>query len=349
MAVARTTGKNSELKKTIAITRSPGRGRRVVMRLSGGRRKRSLTRLPELRPGDRLRVTAEVEVTTDCEKANPACVGNPYEYAPTVTATLLLTGDRGATAAGKRAVQLAEKQVKCGHRRHHRVIVFTRAGLRIPEEGLAWSGPSFVNLVLDAHHPRARDGDLLLVGENEPDGSVGGDKGRINIIRLRPRSERPHERARTEKRSASEIPVDKDKRTVVYSLRLNELRDNERLEVRARLTVSAAHLSYPARISTRLILADTPRQHDNGGHAADIAPFNGEISENNGFNCLRAKACTSRKVGVLRTRKSAEQPVYVNLIAVSGDPFRKGRPGDELRVLDEGFLEARRYSADRED
>jgi hypothetical protein len=94
VAVACTTGKNSELKETIAITRHPGRDRRLVMRLAE-RHGRSFTRLPKLRPGDRLRVTAEVEVTTDCETANPACVGSPYGYAPIVTATLLLTGDRG--------------------------------------------------------------------------------------------------------------------------------------------------------------------------------------------------------------------------------------------------------------
>jgi hypothetical protein len=346
MAVACTTGNESELRETIGITRGPGRGR-VVMRLSDGRRPGSFTRLPGLAPGDRLRVTAEVEVTTDCETANPACVGNPYKYAPIVTATLLLTGDRGATAPGSTALRLAGRRVRCSHRRHHRVIVFTRAGLQVPEAGLPWSGPSFVNLVLDAHHPKARDGDRLLIGENEPDGSVGGDKGRINAIRLRPSGERPHGRARTEKRLAREIPVDKEKRTVVYSRRLTELRDDEELDVRAGLTVSAAHLSYPARISTRLILADDPGQDDDGGRAAEIAPFNGEISENNGFNCLRARACTSRKVGVLRCLESAGQPVYVNLIAVAGDPFRKGRPGDKLRVLNQGFVEVRRYSARR--
>ena len=343
MAVACTTGRNSELKETIAITRRPGRDRRVVMRLADGRHGHRFTRLPELRPGDRLRVTAEVEVTTDCETANPACVGNPYEYSPIITATLLLTGDREATAGGRTALSLATRRVRCSQRRHHRVIVFTRAGLLIPEAGLPWSGPSFLNLILDAHHPRARDGDLLLVGENEPDGSVGGDKGRLNAIRLRPSRERPRERVRTAKRLAREIPVDKNKRTVVYARRLNDLRDDEDLEVRAALTVSAAHLSYPARISTRLILADSPRQADDGGRAAEIAPFNGEISENNGTNCLRARACTSRKVGVLRCHAAAGRPMYVNLIAVSGDPFDEGRPGDTLRVLDEGFVEVRTY------
>jgi hypothetical protein len=342
MAVVCTTGGNSELRETIAITRSPGRERRVVMRLAE-RPGRSFTRLPRLRPGDRLRVTAEVEVTTDCEMANPACVGTPYGYAPIVTATLLLTGDRGATATDRTALRLAARRVRCSQRRHHRVIVFTRAGLLIPEEGLPWSGPSFLNLILDAHHPRARDGDLLLVGENEPDGSVGGDKGRLNAIRLRPSGERPRERVRTEKRLAREIPVDKEKRTVLYSRRLHDLRADEELEVRVQLIVSAAHLSYPVRISTRLILADSPRQDDEGGHAAEIAPFDGEISENNGTNCLRATACTSRKVGVLRCLESARQPLHVNLIAIAGDPFGEGRPGDKLRVLDEGFIEVLRY------
>lgn len=356
MAVVRTTGhgrrKGSELRDTIPITRRPGEGRKVVMRLSGGRRKDFFLRLPELRPGDRLKVTAEVQVTTDCERADPACVGNPYKYAPIVTAVLLLAGDPDATAEGSNALRLApEKQVRCSHRRHHRVIVFPRAGLRIPEAGLPWSGPSHVNLVLGAHHPEARGGDRLLVGENEPpvggQPRVGQDKGRVNAIRLRPSSERPHKSQRTKRRRARRIPVDKDAKTVVYSRRLDRLRDDEELEVEARLVVGCAHLSYPARISTRLILADTSSQVDDGGRAAEIAPFRGEISENNGFNCLRGRA-TSRKAGVTRCDEPARQPLYVNLIAVSGDPFGKARRGDELRVLDEGFIRVRRYSFDEE-
>jgi hypothetical protein len=49
---------------------------------------------------------------------------------------------------------------------------------------------------------------------------------------------------------------------------------------------------------------------------------------------------------VLRCLESARQPLHVNMIAVAADPFHEGRPGDKLRVLDERFVEVRRYRRD---
>jgi hypothetical protein len=69
------TRSDSELVQTIPITRRPGQSPRVVMSLGKGRR--SNTSLPDLTPGDRLDATAELEVTTDCEKRQPGWSAAP--------------------------------------------------------------------------------------------------------------------------------------------------------------------------------------------------------------------------------------------------------------------------------
>ena len=57
------TGGDAELVETIPITRRRAAGRRVAMRLGPSRRR--FASLPDLAPGDRIEVLAEVEVTTD--------------------------------------------------------------------------------------------------------------------------------------------------------------------------------------------------------------------------------------------------------------------------------------------
>ena len=337
------TGGDAELVETIPITRRRAAGRRVAMRLGPSRRR--FASLPDLVPGDRIEVLAEVEVTTDAPR-RPGRVGKPYAYEPTVEALLLLSGDPGATAADGRHALALPKAISetCTHRQHHRVLVFAGAGLQIPAGGLPWPGPSYVNLVLGAHHPDAVRDQVLLVGENEPDGTVLGDKGRISVVRLRPGSQ-PRPRPKKSGPSAvSEVAVKKGQRTVVSSCRLDDLGEGEQLVVTASLKTSAAKLGYPARISTRLFLADDPAQESPGGEAQTVAAFRGVITASNGFNCLPKNAhCTTQKAGVAYLREAPSGPLYVNLVAVSADPFGGAGRGDALEVLGGGGIEVVRY------
>ena len=338
-----TTGGDAELLETIPITRRAGEERRVAMCL--GRGGGPFTSMPELRPGDLLEVTAELEVTTDARPWQGGAVGEPYRYDPVVEARLLLAGDPEAAAEdGRRALALAEpKRQTCTHRRHHRVLVFADAGLGVPDQGLPWGGPSYVNLALSAHHFDADGGQVLLVGENEPGGGVLGDKGRINVVRRRGLGRRPDPEPPAPAR-VTEIPVRKHARSVVYSQPLDDLVEGEQLAVHATLHTSAAHLGYPARISTRLLLADDPGQADPGGEARAAAALRGVITELNGFNCLPEESpCTTRKVGIAALRAMPGRTLYVNLVAVSADPFGGARRGDALEVLGGGGIEVVRY------
>ena len=120
-----TTGNDSELVKTVAITRRAGRRPQVAMSMRPGR-------LPDLARGDRLRASAELQVTNNCNYRSPRCVGPVYHFDPRVRARLVLAPD-AATTGGPDALPLAAPEAEtCTQERpdfeHHCVLV--RAGHR---------------------------------------------------------------------------------------------------------------------------------------------------------------------------------------------------------------------------
>jgi hypothetical protein len=342
------TGNDSELVKTLPITRRPGAEPRVAM--SMGPRT-----LPDLARGDRLRVTAELQVTNNCNFQSPRCVGPVYHYAPRVRARLVLAADE-RTTGGPRALTLgpAERET-CSQRRpdyeHHCVLTFTGAGLTIRDPARLPCGldACHVNLVADASQPRAGAGDLLMVGGQRPDGSIPQDRGRINAVRYRGTTAGHFETASTATPRRRKLRPDL-KRRVAYSLRLDRLRDGEQLDVRALLRTDISHLRYAVRSSARLILADSPTAVRQGRFVKGHALLRGEISENNGSNCTqREGTCVYRKVGVLEMRRSAVDaagrpvPLFVNVVTVFGPKVREAQGGDRVILRRRGGIEVRRF------
>jgi hypothetical protein len=220
----------------------------------------------------------------------------------------------------------------------------------MPDRGLPWPlQETCVNLVLDAHSPEAQDGQFLLVGQNNPPNEkhprpwVGQSMGRLNLIRVRGEPGRIQTEG-TRRARVGKIPIDPDAKTVVYSLPLEELKEGEQLFVRAELTTDSRHLEYPARISTRLYLVDEPDRTEPGGRAKDVACFGGVIGEHNGFNSLKQSGeRTTRRVGVLRITEPSEKTLHVTMVATGGDPLKKAKGGDALKVGGGGFVAALRY------
>lgn len=343
-----TTGNDSELVKTVAITRRAGRRPRVAMSMRPGH-------LPELARGDLLRVSAELQVTNNCNYRSPRCVGSVYHYDPRVRARLVLAPD-AATIGGADALPLAAPETEtCTQQRpdfeHHCVLVFSGAELAIgdPARLPCALDRCHLNLVVDAHNPRARRGDLLMIGGQRPDGRIPQDRGRINAVRLRDIRARDYERETTDHRRRRHLRLDFHRR-VAYSLRLDRLRDGEQLEVGATLRTDISRLAYAVRTSARLILADSPTAARQGNFVRHHALDRGEIAENNGSNCTRAeRVCTYRKAGVLELRHSAVDargrpvPLYVNLVTVFGPKARKARPDDRVALRRRGGIEVNRY------
>lgn len=345
-----TTGNNSELVKTLPISRRRGAAPRVVMSLGP-------KALPDLAPGDRLRLSAEMQVTVNCNYESPRCVGPIYHYDPKVRARLVLAANEGATG-GPGAMPLGRPvRETCTqhkpHREHHCVLVFTGTAVDLANPGRLPCplDACYVNLVADAHHPGAGGGDLIMVGGQRPDGHIPQDRGRINAIRYRNATAADFATVSTERRLRTRLRPD-FRRRVVYSRRLDRLRDGEQLAVSASIKLDISPLRYALRDSTRLILADSPRATKQSAFVKRRTHIRGEISENNGSNCTQDEdACTSRKVGVLEMRRDSVDgqgdpvPLYVNLVTVVGPKVLRAHPRDRVIVRRRGGIDVTRFPA----
>jgi hypothetical protein len=345
-----TSGNRSETRRTIRITRRSRAARRVVMSM----RPRNL---PDLKARDRLVASAEVMVTVDCIKRRRSCAGRPYLYNPRVGAQLVLARGRNATG-GRRATPIsARKRITCrgaplSSRQHHCVIVFKHPSLAVHHPAALPCAPRScrVNLVLDAHSRQAHRGDKLVIGNNRPTGKIGQDKGRINVIRLRPSSQPAPPKAISRRRRTRLVRLDETP-TVIASQRLGGLRKDAQLVVLARFKTDVSRLPYTARVSSQLILARDPSATRPGPRVKRMASFEGEIDEINASNCTKVQTpCPYTKVGVLRMTRDARSrsghpiPLYVNLYVIS-NPKRAGRRAqDRLPILSHLKLEVKRYA-----
>jgi hypothetical protein len=344
-----TSGNRSETRKTIPITRRSRATRRVVMSM----RPRSL---PDPKARDRLVVSAEFQVTLDCVKRVSSCAGRPYLFNARVGSQLVLARGRNAIGGRRAAPISARKRITCrgkplSSRQHHCVIVFKHASFRVRRHAVlpCTPGSCRINLVVDAHSRRARRGNKLVIGNNRPTGRIGQDKGRINVIRLRPGSQPSPPREISRHRRRRRVPLNEHP-TVIMSQRLTDLRRNEQLSVLARFKANVSHLPYSARVSSQLILARNPRATKPSPKVKRIATFDGEIDELNGANCTRVQTpCPYAKVGVMRMTHDARSragrpiPLYANLYVVSNPKRARRRPGDRLAILAHPKLEVARY------
>jgi hypothetical protein len=336
------TGRNAERRKAIPISKRHREEPRVVMSLPLQGPKRGS---PLLKAGDVLRVGVELEVTVDGESRDES-YREPYSYSPRVAAEVLLTRDRSAVKAdGRGAVRLARPRPRTvGHSLHHYVAVIDVQRPQIGRRIARWDA-SYVNVVASAWHPEAGRGQVLLIGENEPGGAPPqGNKGRINAMRFRPRRPRRRRRRTTQAQTAS-IPLVRGRRTLIYSLRLDELKAGEQLWFNAEL-LTRSHLDFPARISTEIFLAKRPTTTAGPGkEVVRLCEFRGQVAKFNGFNCLPGEHTRTRKVGAMRLRREPDGPLYANLVATCSDPFHRGHGGETLEVVTGGYLQAQRYPA----
>lgn len=322
----------------LPITAQPGEGRAVVV--SWGRSNNAETSLPDLEPGDELEVGVELEVTTDLtvkeaeENARDGGkpTGRPYDFAPTVVVDLLLTGDADAAGPGDgKAMRIGDSErLKLSHDQHHGLFVFSRK-LRVPREGLPWRSETRVNLVASASHAEAKPGQVLLVGQNEFDGSVETDMTALCAIRFRPAGGEVPQAQSERELQVKALPIDESEWKVVTAMRLGDLRKNEQMLARAELKTSTKSCGSIGRVKTRLFLADKPEQREPDGksHAASVSSSTGHLTKANGSNCLPdSREQTFRKIGVLQIKRDVERPVYLNLAVQTGNPKKRPDPGD---------------------
>jgi hypothetical protein len=312
-------------------------------------------RLPRLRRGDQLKLSAEVQVTTTCVTSGARCIGRQYGFTPAVDARLVLAGRRHA-AGGRGTLPVSGSQtVRCHqprpNRNHHCVLVFRNVAVRLgPGRRLPCRlRDCRVNLVLAARNPAARAGDVLIIGADRPDGSIEQDMGRLNAVVI-PRGVDPHaHRLRATHRIHSTLPEGAPRSggwRVVYSLKLSGLERGDVIAAAARAVTGIGPLHYSAFVSSQLIVA---------GSRSSTHPFrrdvslDGLVTEANGFNCTQGPSayrspCVTRKAGVARIRRhpvdrrGRPRPLYLNLIMRSFPKLARAAPGDAAQVLRGGFL-----------
>jgi hypothetical protein len=321
--------------------------------------------LPGLRTGDQLEVSAEVEVTTDCllrhHMIKSECRGKAYRFNPRIGASLILTDRAGA----REGFPLSEHtQIVCRQklpaREHHCYIALTPDPVIIDELTLPCvTGTCRVNLVMDASHPRARRGNVVLLGGNRGPEKVKQDKASIDAVRIRPADPGQVPPAppngttieSTSERVVTGLSLDHPPRTaVVYSQRLENVDQDDQIAARGLLITGIRQLRHNANISTRIVLTDAPLSTIPLLGEGEMAKEGGEITENNGFNCTqRTTPCETIKAGVLRLQEGAEGPLYVNLVLSVGRVGGRA-PGDNIVTVQEGgFLRVVHYPAEHKE
>jgi hypothetical protein len=340
-ALVAATSDHAELVKTIPVAGGPDVAPRVVMSMGPGQ-------LPDLMQGDRLRASAEVQITADCTFHRPRCAGPPYRYSPRLRGRLILA-DGAQVTGGANAVAIGDPDDnnchnETGDREHHCMLV-PRGGIDIGGGGNLPCNPDscHVNLVVDAWSGSSGPADVVVVGGQRPNGAILQDKGRVNVVRTRGAVDLQAESLSTTARVHKGLALNLSKQ-VVYSQKLEGLSDREQLEVEVEMITNINHLPYATRTGARVILAKGRQAVGQGHEVKEIAEFNGEISENNGFNCTQAESpCLTRKVGVLKMKKDASGPLYVNLVAIVGPKNRPAGSGDQVKVSPSGGMRVTRF------
>jgi hypothetical protein len=331
-----TTGNSSELIETVPIAKKRNEQPRVVMSLSP-------EKLEPIETGDRLRASGEMQVSTTCVAPGPRCVGRPYDVNPTITARIVLADSPDPAAPSIPLSETITKRCKQTrpNRNHHCTLTIPNLETSIPDVSSLPCPPTacYVNLIVTAHNKRAKRGDVVVVGADEPDGSVKQDKGRLNLVQAHAGVPAPAPTASTDV-VTPDLPVtlpDRERKRVVYSVPIPAPQKGEVLAFDASFQISINQLRYNSFIASRVMLGETPTSTKSTGIARTAMPFRGQASESNGFNCTLgssgyANPCTVIKAGAARISRDAvdvatDEPatLYLNVLA-SAKPLLAEQP-----------------------
>ena len=329
-----------------------------------------LRKMGKLRPGVRLEVGGELQVTVCLRRSvgrhrsGTDCAGRIYGYDPRVRVQLVLAGGprvakpRYTSPLGRaRTVTCTQRQPD---RNHHCDISL---GWRMAEFGagaqkLPACAPHScrVNLIASAANRNARKRQRVVVGGVESDGKVDNrGETRVSAIRYAHRVKVP--KPRLDRGSLlRRLPLVPDDAGVrmrsVYSVPIKHPKAGEQLRVSGRYLGALARLAYNARTRTQLILADSPTATRPGANARRVASSPVFLAPESNFNCTRGPSahrtpCPIDKLGVARFGAGSKQPVFVNLLAghgAIGFATRKHYAhSDRIRVRRGGFLRVWRF------
>ncbi len=340
------TGRRAELRPTVPIADRPGEKTRSVLSL----------KLPRLERGDVVRFNGEVTITTTCVEQIGRCIGRTYGFDPHLRARIVLASGKGTdsrrrTETVSRSVGLTCEQTR-PNRNHHCPLVVRRGSFKVgelrdlpcPADGCR------LNMLLDASNRKASSGQYVVVGSDQPDGSVEGGKARLSAAI----SNGPVEDS---KRSTTRI---RDKtvkasfsggKTVIYSQRLGNLRRGDVLVVQSKQRTAIQRLPYF--ISNQIVIGTKPGATGPSRLSRRIVSRSGLATETTGFNCTIGSSafqspCVAVKSGMatierpVKDKRGRPVPLYVNLVTRGFPKLAQARGYPPARVLKGGGLTVRR-------
>ena len=337
-AVAATTGKGGELRKTVPITRQAGAEPRIVLSIGPGK-------LRGIERGGRIEVSSEVQLTVDCDKRSSRCAGRPYGYDPRLAVTLRV-GSRRAAGSGR---VIARRTLTCRqklpHRQHHCPVVFDKA-VAVGDDFPCRPGDCFVNVIVSASNRRAGSNDRIIIGANKPSGRIVQNKSRLNAVVLaREARGRRLANHRLRRKSMRLRP----QRKVLLSQKVEGLERGDVIAASAGIRSDVRHLGYNALVGAELIIARGPKANTPSRVIRRSVSQEGHISPVNGTNCTPVNSpCLTRKVGVatirreLRGGSGGPLPLFVNLVVRTKQKRVERQRGARLRIRD-GRIAVERY------
>ena len=342
--IARWTGPNAELRKTVPIARRPGRRARAALTLP----------LPMVKRGDRIKFNGEVTLTTTCVPLKRRCIGRRYSFDPHLRARIVIANR--ARAAGRRTLPVTRTvKLTCGQnppdRNHHCPLVISSGSLVVDHPRRLPCRPRRcrLNMVVSAYNRRARGGEVVVVGADRPDGSVDQGKARLNAAILRDGADIAMRSRGTRDRLVRSLPASFDGgQHVVYSRRLEGLRRGDVLLIRAEQRTRIKRHTYF--IGSKVVVGTRARAIHGNRFARRIVPRGATATDTNGFNCTLGPSafrspCLTKKAGLALIKRTprrpggGSRPLFVNLVS-RGFPkvHRTSASYPRLRVIRGGGL-----------
>ena len=342
------TGHRAELRPTVPIARRAGQRTKSVLSV----------KLPDLERGERVRFNGEVTITLTCVDQISRCIGRSYRYDPKLRARIVLADEARQAGRGtepvSKTVSLTCQQTR-PNRNHHCPLTIDGGSFSIGKLGKLPCRPTScrLNMAFDAWNPRARSDEFVVVGADQPDGSVEGGKARLSAVVSKGRVE-------VAKRSTGRevnrvVPASfEGGKTVVYSQRLDNLRAGDVLLVRAEQYTAITGLPY---FVSDQIVVTTRREATRPSRLTRRAfSRSGLASETTGFNCTLGPSafrspCHTVKAGmaavesVPKNKRDGPKPVFVNLVTRSFPKLAQARGYAPARIVDGGGLIVRRLRA----
>jgi hypothetical protein len=351
---AASTVDGSELVKTVPIRRRPKQGK-VVLSLGPGS-------LPALASGDTLRASAVLQVSNTCATPDPRCIGVRYDYSPNFSARLVLADGPGVAGGSGTFAVSPRFQQSCGQKRpnrnHHCVLTLPDAPVAVPgsDQVSCLASGCYLNLVVNAYNASAKSGNVLVIGNDQPDGSVKGGRSRVNAIVIPPGRGRSPTSTVVTQAATSAIPVGTQRSgfdAVVYSARLDGLQAGDVLDVNSLQLTNISSSTLPMFIGSKVIVAAAP-----GGVMGQTkyASQAGQVTPQNGFNCTLGPSffrspCSSYETGAVTitatpvTNAGLPKPLYVNVLSRAFPKVAQAAKPTAVGVDPGGYLSVVRYPA----